>query len=304
MKTTVVTGILGAGKTTFIQAILKESKEKAVVLVNDFGRSGIDGDVFRADGIEYIELPSGCVCCTLKVDLISAVQRIIRDFSPDHLVIEPSGIASPSGVLEALYGLSLEQITVVGIVDATEFIELYEAQMYGSFFEDQINNADVILINKTDLADEGMISETIRAVKGLNRRAVIMRTVQGVMSEPVPFVSGNRRDVKKTDCHFFFDTLSMKLPGDTDFSLIEGFFEDMRRGKYGGVVRAKALVQTTEGPYRFDLSFGKTGRAAFGEIIADSRLVIIGQNLAKNAINNLLASQFRVIEQASRHMKL
>src|SRR5512140_184771 len=106
MKTTIVTGILGAGKTTFIQTFLKESKEKAVVLVNDFGRSGIDGDVFSAEGIEYIELPSGCVCCTLKVDLITTVQRIIRDFSPDHLVIEPSGIAAPSGVLEALESLS------------------------------------------------------------------------------------------------------------------------------------------------------------------------------------------------------
>lgn len=293
MKTTVVTGILGAGKTTFIQTFLGQSKEKAVVLVNDFGRSGIDGEVLCADGIEYIELPSGCVCCTLKVDLISTVQKIIRDFSPDHLVIEPSGVASPSGVLEALDGLSLGQITVVGIVDATEFIELYGAQMYGTFFEDQISNADVILINKTDLADEGKISDTIRAVQELNQKAVIVRTVRGVMSEPIFFSSGNRRDFKKGDRHFRFDTFSMKLPGEIEFSLIKGLIEELRLGKYGAVVRAKALVQTTEGPYRFDLSYGKTDQAIFSGTISGSRLVIIGENLRKDAMNNLCASLSR-----------
>jgi G3E family GTPase len=290
MKTTVVTGILGAGKTTFIQRFLRESREKTVVLVNDFGRSGIDGEVFSADGIEFIELPSGCVCCTLKADLLTAVQRIVRDFSPDHLVIEPSGVASPSGVLEALEGLSLDMVTVVGIVDATEFIELYEAQMYGTFFEDQITSSDVILINKTDVADERKISDAIRKVQELNEQAVIVRTVRGMMSEPIPVFPANRRDFKKNACHFDFDTLSMKLQGEIELSLIAGFLEELGQGKYGAVARAKALVQTTEGPYRFDLSYGKTDRTSFSGTISDSRLVIIGESLKKDAIHNFFVS--------------
>ncbi len=296
MKTTIVTGILGAGKTTFIQTFLKETGEKSVVLVNDFGRSGIDGEIFSAGGIEFIELPSGCVCCSLKADLITAVQRIVKEFSPDHLMIEPSGVASPSGVLEALDSLSLDLVTVVGIVDATEFIELFEAQMYGTFFGDQITNADVILVNKTDIADENRISDTIRVVQELNPRAVVARAVQGAMSETFPVFSGNRRDLKKGRCHFRFDTISLKLPGEIDFPLMEGFFEGLGRGRYGGAVRAKALVQTTKGPYRFDLSYGKTDKAVFGRTVAAGRLVIIGENLEKDAMNRLFRSPVQVAE--------
>ena len=102
MKTTVVCGLLGSGKTTFIRNFAARVRRKTVVLVNDFGKTGIDGEILSRRGIESVELPSGCVCCTLKFDLITTVQRIMKQFSPEHLLIEPSGVASPSGVLEAL----------------------------------------------------------------------------------------------------------------------------------------------------------------------------------------------------------
>lgn len=75
---------------------MKHGSEKTVVLVNDFGAAEIDGEIFAAGGIESVELPSGCVCCTLKVDFITTIERIVRQFAPEHLVIEPSGVASPS----------------------------------------------------------------------------------------------------------------------------------------------------------------------------------------------------------------
>jgi G3E family GTPase len=106
-------------------------------------------------------LPSGCVCCTLKADLITTIEKIIVTFAPEHLIIEPSGIASPSGVLEALDLLRITPVMVIGIVDATEFIDLYEAEIYGSFFQDQVASSDVILINKADLADEDRITKTL-----------------------------------------------------------------------------------------------------------------------------------------------
>ena len=102
MKTTIVCGLLGSGKTTFIQNFLRDSREKAVVLVNDFGKTGIDGEIFSASGIKSIELPSGCVCCTLKTDLITTIEKIISTFAPEHLIIEPSGVASPSACLRRL----------------------------------------------------------------------------------------------------------------------------------------------------------------------------------------------------------
>src|SRR5512143_2198207 len=102
MKTTVVCGLVASGTTTSIKNILRDRKEKTVVLVNDFGAAGIDGEIFSAGGIESVELPSGCVCCTLRTDLITTITKIRNQFNPQQLFIEPSGIASSTAVIEAI----------------------------------------------------------------------------------------------------------------------------------------------------------------------------------------------------------
>src|SRR5512143_2531639 len=127
MNTTVVCGLLGSGKTTFIRNHVRGLTGRVVVLVNDFGAAGIDGEIFSAGGIEAIELPSGCVCCTLRFDLITTIKKIAKEFAPGHLVIEPSGVASPSAVLEALEVAGVSPASVVGIVDAAEFLELHDS---------------------------------------------------------------------------------------------------------------------------------------------------------------------------------
>jgi len=301
VKTTIVCGLLGSGKTTFIRNRLQNSSEKTVVLVNDFGKAGIDGEIFSAGGIESVELPSGCVCCTLKFDLITTITKILKEFSPEHLVIEPSGVASPSGVLEALESAGVGASTVVGIVDVTEFVELYESGMYGSFFEDQIVNSDVILVNKTDIAEETGIVETIRLIESRNPRAVLFRTVNAILDLPLPpgerievlrpaVTSATRAvlGVRGTKTHFHFETLSFKLNGDTKLARFSRFFADLAAGQFGTVARAKALIHTDQGPHRFDAVFGKVDSVPFEKEIADSRLVVIGEKLDKKAIEKCL----------------
>src|SRR5512147_3196143 len=198
MLITVVCGLLGSGKTTFIRNYVRGLTGKVVVLVNDFGAAGIDGEIFSAGGIESIELPSGCVCCTLKFDLITTVAKIVKEFEPDHLIIEPSGVASPSAVLEALEDAGAGPASVVGIVDAAEFTELHDSGMYGSFFEDQIVNADVILVNKTDLSEEEKIVETSRRIEVINPRAVVLRSVNAEVREATfPLPAGERPALKR-----------------------------------------------------------------------------------------------------------
>lgn len=284
MRTTVVCGLLGSGKTTFIRNFVKGVTGKAVVLVNDFGAAGIDGEIFSAGGIEAVELPSGCVCCTLKADLITTVQRIVREFAPQHLLIEPSGVASPSGVLEALASAGVNTVSVAGIVDATEFTELYGSGMYGSFFEDQIKNSDVILVNKTDLAGEEKTAETRRMIESLNPRAVIFRTKNAVIDASLPNLASEGRKIPFKGPHFHFDTASFRLEGRTGLASLIKLFEDLTMKKHGNVVRAKALVSTDQGPYRFDISFGKVDHQRFEKDIADSRIVIVGERLDHESI--------------------
>ena len=289
MKTTIVCGLLGSGKTTFIQNFLRESKEKAVVLVNDFGKTGIDGEIFSSSGIESIELPSGCVCCTLKADLITTIEKIITTFAPEHLIIEPSGIASSSGVLEALDLLKITSVMVIGIVDATEFIDLYEAGIYGSFFQDQVANSDVILINKTDLADEDKIAKTLILIEKINPNAITFSTVQATPEGPVPDILTGQRSIQRHESHLHFDTGSFKLVKTLAFSLYKRLFEDMKAGVYGNIVRAKSLVATDVGPFRFDLSYGTVDVAPFASSVGEGRLVIIGEHLEKEALSRVLS---------------
>ena len=300
MKTTVVCGLLGSGKTTFIKNSLQGRQEKTVVLVNDFGAAGIDGEIFSAGGIESIELPSGCVCCTLKFDLITTIKKILSEFSPEHLVIEPSGVASPAGVLEALESAGIHNYNVIGIVDVTEFTELYESGMYGSFFRDQIVLSDVILVNKIDLVDENGIRDAVTLVESINPRAILFRTknaeLTASLSQPFLLPSGERIKVRgevreqgknsifKSQAHFHFETLSFKLNGDTSFAQFSIFFVALAGGEFGTVARAKALVATDNGPYRLDCVYGKMDSVCFEREIEDSRLVVIGEGLDRQAI--------------------
>jgi G3E family GTPase len=283
MKTIVVSGLLGAGKTTFIRNYAARVSGKTVVLVNDFGKTGIDGEIFSSEGIESIELPNGCVCCTLKFDLITTLKRIREHLSPDNLLIEPSGIASPSGIIEVLEMLGIEPVTVVGIVDATEFPELHKEQIYGNFFEDQIRSADIVLVNKADLTDEEKIEQTRHIIESLNPGAVVFRTVNADVRKPLPDVAPRERAVTHAGSHFAFDTVSLKLGQAVRYSFFRTLFEDTAKGLYGNVVRAKALVRTDMGTFRFDAVYGKEEISPFVGEITEGRLVIIGEDLRKEA---------------------
>ena len=283
MKTTIVCGLLGAGKTTFIQQIAKHTREKTVVLVNDFGKVGIDGEIFSAGGIESIELPSGCVCCTLKFDLITTLQKITETLTPEHLIIEPSGVASPSAVLEALDLVKISLVTVVGIIDATEFLEFYESQMFGNFFQDQIVNSDIILVNKTDLVDEGTTTRIVRILEGMNPQGVIFPTVNASLNGPLPHVSRAELSVRKFESHIHLDTFTANIGKTEPLSFYTNLFNDMVEGTYGNVVRAKALVQADEGAFRLDISSGRLDCVPFDRPVTHSRLVIIGEDLKRDA---------------------
>lgn len=284
--------MLGSGKTTFIREVAQDIKGKTVVLVNDFGKAGIDGEIFSANDIESIELPSGCVCCTLKFDLISSIEKIRETFAPDHLLIEPSGIASPSGVLEALETLKIEPVTVIGIVDTTEFLELNHEDAFGRFFEDQITNSDIVLVNKTDLVEKDVTERTVLAVEQMNPNAIVFSTVNCITSSTLPGVSKSERTIDRHAPHFHFDTVSLKLGDSLDHEWLSDFFQDMSIGKYGDILRAKALVNTLQGPYQFDLSFTNIKSVPFEKTVIGSRLVIIGKDIRKDAIMKIFPSSF------------
>ena len=286
MKITIVCGLLGAGKTSYIKNHINSGTEKTVVLVNDFGSLGIDGEVISSDGMETVELPSGCVCCTLKMDLMKALKKIAQEMAPEHLVIEPSGLASPSGVLEALSEINFTRLDVISIVDTSEFMDLYKEEIYGNFFLEQIRLADMVLLNKTDLANEEKISGADALIKEMNPKAHIVRTVGAKVDGIIPELPNDIKQSEGQGHTLAFKVVSMELNEPYPRETIRGLFSLMAEGRFGQIVRAKALINTPDGPpYRFDLAWGNINEAVFNSELSKSRLVVIGPNIIPDIIS-------------------
>jgi G3E family GTPase len=180
MKVLLVTGFLGAGKTTLIRHLLTSPPKglgKLAILVNEVGTIGLDGALLSGLNVNVVELTSGCICCSIKTDFFEAVQEIHHRFAPSNLIVEPTGVAQPAEILDVLSQPPLKDFcrvqSIVTIVDAGFF---KAKEMLGSFYDRQILGADVILLNKVDLVDEEMATEIRSRLGEMNPRARIVLT--------------------------------------------------------------------------------------------------------------------------------
>jgi G3E family GTPase len=183
----IVFGFLGAGKTTFITRILQDwdYREKTVVLVNEFGEVGIDGELLAWRGGNVVEMPSGCICCTLQADFRSQVLDIMTNLQPDRIIIEPTGVATISqvrSIVEAqLFEKTIRQINDILIADAVGFMELYKANRH--FVESQVKNANIVLLNKCDKVDQKRAMVTRSAISALNPEIAVLMTQFGAVDK-------------------------------------------------------------------------------------------------------------------------
>ena len=178
MKIDIFSGFLGSGKTTLIKKLVKEAYagEKVVLIENEFGEIGIDGGFLKDAGIEITEMNSGCICCSLVGDFARALQKVVAEYAPDRIVIEPSGVGKLSDVEKAvergLDGVKINAKTTV--VNAKKC--LMYAKNFGEFFLDQLENADCVVLSHTDVATPEKVEEALAFVKEHNVRATVVAT--------------------------------------------------------------------------------------------------------------------------------
>lgn len=178
-KIDIVSGFLGAGKTTFIKRVLEIVKnEKTVLIENEFGEVGIDGGFLEDSGIEIKEMNSGCICCSLVGDFTSSLKEILEKYEPQRVIIEPSGVGKLSDVMKAVElvesKLKIEPGKSVTVVDASK-CKMY-AKNFGEFFNNQIQYADIIVLSRTDIADEKKQAKAVEIVREINPTAKIITT--------------------------------------------------------------------------------------------------------------------------------
>ena len=173
----IFSGFLGAGKTTLIRKLIQEAYqgEKLVLIENEFGDIAIDGGFLQDAGIQITEMNSGCICCTLVGDFTKALKKVIDEYAPDRILIEPSGVGKLSDVAAAVERVEDAEVSSkVTVVDAGK-AKMY-ARNFGEFFDDQVRSADLIVLSRTDSTGEKKLLEAVELLKSMNPEAGLITT--------------------------------------------------------------------------------------------------------------------------------
>ena len=179
-KIDIISGFLGAGKTTLIQKLLKEALkgEKVVLIENEFGEIGIDGGFLKDAGIEVTEMNSGCICCSLVGDFGSALKEVVTQYNPDRIIIEPSGVGKLSDVIKAVQGVAedveLDLNSFVTVADAKK-CKMY-MKNFGEFYNNQVEYAGSIILSRTGDVAEDKLNESVALLREHNEKAAIITT--------------------------------------------------------------------------------------------------------------------------------
>ena len=288
LSTYLVCGFLGAGKTTYILERLKDRSTRTAVLVNEFGTLGIDGQTIRTrGGIDVVEMAGGCICCSQRQGLVKSVTQIATEIKPDLLLIEPSGVAETSELLSALSDNELANIArcdgTITIIDATTFLDYCEPDSFGTFFLDQIVNADVILINKIDLVAQGTLDEIESRIKEINPGARVARTIHCRHGE-LPSRAGERSRCDSHRERMAFESMSLELHTVVSYERLERFLGRLASGDFGEILRVKGFVHVEGGEY---VEVQATPAHFSIEAVQEptpSRLVFVGRNLARSSL--------------------
>lgn len=179
-KIDIISGFLGAGKTTLIKKLLKEAfqEEQVVLIENEFGEIGIDGGFLKEAGIEIREMNSGCICCSLVGDFGASLKEVIEKYHPDRILIEPSGVGKLSDVIKAVENVKDE--ADIELNSYTTVVDVNKCRMYlknfGEFYSNQVETAGAIILSRTDVAKEGKAEAAVKLLREMNPHAAIVTT--------------------------------------------------------------------------------------------------------------------------------
>lgn len=322
-KVDIISGFLGAGKTTFIKKLLAEalSGEKVVLIENEFGEIGIDGGFLKDSGIEVREMNSGCICCSLVGDFASSLKEILTKYTPDRVIIEPSGVGKLSDVMRAVADVE-EELPVAGN-SAVTLVDVKKAKLYiknfGEFFNNQVQYAKTIVLSRTDVADQKKIDEAIQLIREINKDATIITTpladlsgekLLEILEHPIDLKAelfeelaeehehhhhhdedghcccGHHHHHHGHDADEVFDSVGLEnVPAFTEDKLHALLIRLAESEEFGKVVRAKGMVPSADGGawFHFDLVPGET-EIRRGAAEASGKVCVIGSELKEEAI--------------------
>ena len=292
-KIGIISGFLGAGKTTLIQKLLKEtlSNKRVVLIENEFGEVGIDGKILKQTGVQIQEINSGCICCTLSGDFSNALQEVIHKYNPDQILIEPSGVGKLSDILPPCREKA-EINFCITVVNALKY-KMY-AKNFSEFFFDQIQNANTIFLSRTQKAESNQLQDVVKSLRQHNPNAAILTTPWGQISanrimeiaeNGIPLLINKEELHQHHHADDIFKVWSVETPNLFSLDLLESALQLLP--KYGSILRAKGLVPLKDGNWcQFDyVPDEKSIQKAEPDFTG--RICIIGENLDKPGLTAL-----------------
>lgn len=312
MNVLVVSGFLGAGKTTFIKEMVRKTEKELVVMENEYGEAGIDGSLLQDERkLNVWELTEGCVCCTMKADFASSILTIANTLNPEYLIVEPTGIGYLSNVIANIRQITYEKIRLlapVTIVDANT-MESLRAD-YRDIFDDQLSSAHTILFSKGGFESPERTKALEKAIRAIAPDAHML---------PFHYTQAERdwwdrllsTDLSghvllpKTNPLSNLDSVSIgeaSVPSDAH---LLAFLEELIRGTYGSIIRAKGFVQAGSHLLRFDVVDGCYSITGMDESASGSasaaKTVFIGTEIRRNLLwRRLIPGYIRQVKIQSR----
>ena len=199
VKIDLISGFLGAGKTTLIKKLFQSSikNEKVVLIENEFGEIGIDGSFLKESGVKIKEINSGCICCSLVGDFATSMREVIETYHPERVIIEPSGVGKLSDIIKAIGTVEEElEINILCCVVDAKKVKI-QINNFGEFLHNQIEYAHSIVVSKTDMVNEEKLQESLQIVKNINPKAnVITTNIEDLDPEDLLKVLENQSSLK------------------------------------------------------------------------------------------------------------
>jgi G3E family GTPase len=318
IKIDIISGFLGAGKTTFIQKILKTCAvmdEKVVLIENEFGEIGIDGELIRKEGFEVYEISKGCICCTMKSDFLYILSEIIEKINPDRIIFEPSGIFIPTEILDILkmpqFSKECSLNSMVTVVDCINFLQ--QNSKYGYFFKRQISDASNIILSKTQLLNNMEIDEVVKKLKEINGQAeifakdwnhvvtediklILEREIEEDINELLDFHHEDLISATAPQCQIShehnqeFQSFGLKTSKQFDKNTLNNILIKLSEPEYGEIIRGKGFLKSQEFFLEFSYVNGQFSITKT-DFKTTGRICFIGKNINKLKLSNLFNSK-------------
>ncbi|HCL4547409.1 GTP-binding protein [Clostridium botulinum] len=305
IKVNLISGFLGAGKTTLIKKVLENVKEEKIVIIeNEFGEVAIDGDLIKKEGFDVFELRSGCICCMMKQDFEDSLQKVIEEYKPDRIIIEPTGISSLSQLLDILekdnFKDKININRVITVVDSTSYLE--EKDAFGEFYMDQVENAEILIVSKTQMVDKSTLKKVKESLRECNKKANIKTLAFEEFNKEyiLNFLDeDSSRDIKRDSVEVMistedgFESLGVKTNKIFEIREINEIVSKLFTGKYGDVIRIKGFLKGEKEIIQINC----TKKVHNIETVEDSKeikICIIGQDLRKRKIQFLFKEKYNI----------